>query len=69
MESDAWRPIPPCAASKAAAYHLVDAWVRTYDFLALVSHARNSYGPWKYLEKLIPRLIQYAMPGDVLLLY
>lgn len=44
-ESDAWYPSSPYAASKAAADHLVDAWVRTYDFPALVSHASNNYGP------------------------
>tara|TARA_A100000171_G_scaffold46380_1_gene51152 strand:- start:3427 stop:3999 length:573 start_codon:yes stop_codon:yes gene_type:complete len=45
VERDVWRPSSPYAASKAAADHLVDAWVRTYDFPALVSHASNNYGP------------------------
>ena len=69
MESDAWRPSSPYAASKAAADHLVYAWVRTYDFPALVSHASNNYGPWQYPEKLIPRVIQCALAGDSIPLY
>lgn len=69
LESDAWRPSSPYAASKAAADHLVDAWVRTYRFPALVSHASNNYGPWQYPEKLIPRVIQCALAGDTIPLY
>lgn len=69
LEIDAWHPGSPYAASKAAADHLVDAWVRTYDFPALVSHASNNYGPWQYSEKLIPRVIQCALAGDSIPLY
>ncbi len=69
VESDAWRPSSPYAASKAAADHLVDAWVRTYDFPALVSHASNNYGPWQYPEKLIPRVVQCALADDAIPLY
>jgi len=69
IESDAWRPSSPYAASKAAADHLVDAWMRTYDFPALVSHASNNYGPWQYPEKLIPRGIQCALAGESIPLY
>ena len=69
QEGDAWSPGSPYAASKAAADHLVDAWVRTYGFPALVSHASNNYGPWQYPEKLIPRVIQCALAGDAIPLY
>ncbi|WP_156497158.1 dTDP-glucose 4,6-dehydratase, partial [Alcanivorax sp. HI0083] len=56
QEGDPWHPGSPYAASKAAADHLVDAWVHTYGFPALISHASNNYGPWQYPEKLIPRV-------------
>lgn len=68
-ESDVWHPSSPYAASKAAADHLVDSWVRTYDFPALVSHASNNYGPWQYPEKLIPKVIQCALAGEAIPLY
>ena len=69
QEGDPWHPGSPYAASKAAADHLVDAWVRTYGFPALISHASNNYGPWQYPEKLIPRVIQCALAGDAIPLY
>lgn len=69
QEGDSWHPGSPYAASKAAADHLVDAWVRTYRFPALVSHASNNYGPWQYPEKLIPKTIQGALAGSNISLY
>ena len=69
QEGDAWSPGSPYAASKAAADHLVDAWVRTYGFPALVSHASNNYGPWQYPEKLIPLVIQRAIRGEPIPIY
>lgn len=68
-EGDPWHPSSPYAASKAAADHLVDSWVRTYGFPALVSHSSNNYGPWQYPEKLIPKVIDCALAGKPIPLY
>lgn len=44
----------PYAASKAAADLLVQSYMRTYDFPAVIVRASNNYGPWQYPEKFIP---------------
>ncbi len=47
-------PNSPYAASKAAADLLIRAYIRTYDFPAVIIRPSNNYGPWQYPEKLIP---------------
>ncbi len=48
------KPNSPYAASKAAADLLVKAYIRTYDFPAIIVRPCNNYGPWQFPEKLIP---------------
>ena len=47
-------PSSPYSATKAAADLLVNSYVRTYSFPALIVRPCNNYGPWQYPEKLIP---------------
>ncbi len=51
------KPNSPYAASKAAADLLVQSYIRTYDFPAIIIRPSNNYGPWQYPEKLIPLAI------------
>ena len=51
------KPNSPYAASKAAADLLVQAYVRTNKFPAIIVRPSNTYGPWQYPEKLIPLAI------------
>ncbi|MFA5145018.1 MAG: dTDP-glucose 4,6-dehydratase [Candidatus Omnitrophota bacterium] len=53
-ENSPIRPNSPYAASKAAADLLVQAYIRTYKFPAIIIRPSNNYGPWQYPEKLIP---------------
>ena len=62
-EESRYDPSSPYSASKAAADHLVTAWVRTYRFPALISNCSNNYGPYQYPEKLIPRAVLRALHG------
>lgn len=56
-ESSNLQPNSPYAASKAAGDLLIKAYIRTYDFPAIIIRPSNNYGPWQYPEKLIPLTI------------
>ena len=56
-EDSPLKPNSPYAASKAAADLLIKAYIRTYDFPAIIIRPCNNYGPWQYPEKLIPLAI------------
>lgn len=53
-EASPLKPNSPYAASKAAADMLIKAYIRTYNFPAIIVRPCNNYGPWQYPEKLIP---------------
>ena len=56
-ETFQYKPSSPYAASKASSDHLVKAYVRTYNFPAVISNCSNNYGPNQNPEKLIPKII------------
>lgn len=58
-----YNPSSPYAASKAAADHLVRAWVRSYGVRATLSNCSNNYGPYQHIEKFIPRQITNVLTG------
>jgi len=62
-ESSPVRPNSPYAASKAAADLLVQSYIRTYKFPAIIIRPSNNYGPWQYPEKLIPLAILRISEG------
>ena len=68
-ENYPYKPSSPYAASKAAADHLVKAYVRTYNFPAIISNCSNNYGPKQFPEKLIPKLIFNILSGKPLPIY
>ncbi len=68
-ESAAYAPGNPYAASKAAADHLVRAYIRTYDLPAVIVHCCNNYGPFQFPEKLIPLMIARGLAGESLPIY
>ena len=52
-----YNPSSPYSASKAAADHLINSYVRTYKLNAVISNCCNNYGPYQFPEKLIPKMI------------
>jgi dTDP-glucose 4,6-dehydratase len=62
-------PRSPYSASKAAADHLVSAWMHTYGLPAVISNCSNNYGPYQQREKLIPLTICNALDGKPLPVY
>jgi dTDP-glucose 4,6-dehydratase len=69
IESTAYNPSSPYAASKAASDHLAIAWHRTYGLPVIVSNCSNNYGPYQFPEKLIPLIILNALEGKPLPVY
>ena len=59
-----YNPSSPYSASKAAADHLVRAWVRSFDINATISNCSNNFGFYQHVEKLIPRMISLATRGQ-----
>jgi dTDP-glucose 4,6-dehydratase len=63
------KPNSPYAASKAAADFLVQSYIRTYKFPAIIIRPSNNYGPWQYPEKLIPLAILRILDGGKIPVY
>jgi dTDP-glucose 4,6-dehydratase len=68
-EEAPYAPNSPYAASKAAADHLVRAYVHTYRLQALITNCSNNYGPFQFPEKLIPLTILNGADGRPLPIY
>jgi dTDP-glucose 4,6-dehydratase len=68
-EASPLKPNSPYAASKAAADLLINSYIRTYKFPALIVRPSNNYGPWQYPEKLIPLAIMKVLRREKVPLY
>lgn len=63
------RPDNPYAATKAGADLLVEAFHHTHGLPVLITRGCNTYGPWQYPEKAIPRWITAGLHGEELPVY
>lgn len=68
-ESTPYAPNSPYAASKAASDHLIRAYWHTYGLPITITNCSNNYGPYQFLEKLIPLMITNALQGLPLPIY
>lgn len=68
-ENSSLKPNSPYAASKAAADLLIKAYIRTYNFPALIVRPCNNYGPWQYPEKFIPVAICKVLKNEKIPVY
>jgi dTDP-glucose 4,6-dehydratase len=68
-EAARYDPRSPYAASKAGADHIARAYAHTYGLPVIVTNCTNNYGPYQFLEKLIPTLILAAREGMKLPIY
>lgn len=59
----------PYSASKASADLLALAYHRTYGLPVTISRCSNNYGPYQFLEKLIPLMISNALNDKLLPVY
>jgi dTDP-glucose 4,6-dehydratase len=69
LETTAYAPNSPYAASKASSDHLVRAFNHTYGMPTLTTNCSNNYGPYQFPEKLIPLIILNALELQPLPVY
>ncbi len=69
VETDAFLPNSPYAASKAAAELMVRAYHVTHGMDTVVTRGSNTFGPYQYPEKLLPLFITEALDDQPLPLY
>jgi dTDP-glucose 4,6-dehydratase len=63
------RPSSPYSASKAGSDLLVQSYIRTYGFPAVITRSSNNYGPFQFPEKFLPLMITNALEGKPLPIY
>jgi dTDP-glucose 4,6-dehydratase len=68
-ENSPLRPSSPYSASKAGADLLVQSYVRTYGFPAVITRSSNNYGPYQFPEKFVPLMITNALRDKPLPVY
>ena len=64
-----FNPSSPYAATKAAAEHLVNSYVLTYDCDCIITRCTNNYGSRQFPEKLIPKTILFAKQNKKIPVY
>lgn len=62
-------PRNPYSASKAGGGHMAMAYYNTYGLPVTISNGVNTYGPYQYPNKLIPKMIINALSDLPLTLY
>ena len=60
-ENSPLKPNSPYSASKAAADLMVLSYQKTYGLDVTISRSSNNYGKYQHEEKLIPKIILYAL--------
>ena len=68
-ETDSFNPASPYAASKASAEMLIKSYVATYDLDIMITRCTNNYGPRQFEEKLIPKVISFALKNKKIPVY
>ena len=63
------QPSSPYSASKAGSDFLVQSYVRTYGFPAVITRSSNNYGPYQFPEKFLPLMITSALDHRPLPIY
>jgi len=64
LETARLRPSSPYASSKAGSDLLVLSYHKTYGFPGIVARCTNNYGPYQFLEKMIPLFITNLLDGE-----
>jgi dTDP-glucose 4,6-dehydratase len=69
VETDPIHTSSPYSASKAGGELLVQAFIRSFHFPAVVTRCSNNYGPWHWPEKMIPLFIMRLLAGQKVPVY
>lgn len=62
-EEDKILPTNPYSSSKAAAEMIIKGYLRTYKVPITIIRSNNVYGPYQYVEKIIPRFVTNLIQG------
>lgn len=62
-------PRSPYSASKASADLIVQSYIETYKYPAIITRCSNNYGAYQFHEKLIPLTIEKILNRDKIPLY
>ena len=68
-ENSPLKPSSPYSASKAAADLLVLSYHRTHGLSVTISRSSNNYGKYQHTEKLIPKVIEFALSNKKFPIY
>ena len=68
-EKSCYIPRNPYSSTKAAADHLIRAYVNTYGIKATISNCSNNFGSNQHPEKLIPKTILNALLNQKIPIY
>jgi dTDP-glucose 4,6-dehydratase len=69
VETDPIHASSPYSASKAGGELLVHAFIRSFNFPAVITRCSNNYGPWHWPEKMIPLFITNLLSGKKVPVY
>jgi dTDP-glucose 4,6-dehydratase len=69
VETDPIHTSSPYSASKAGGELLVQAFIRSFHFPAVITRCSNNYGPWHWPEKMIPLFITRLLDGKKVPVY
>ncbi len=69
IETSAFEPNSPYAASKAGGDLLCRAYAKTYGLPVIVTHSCNNFGPYQYPEKVIPLFVTHLIERRKVPLY
>jgi dTDP-glucose 4,6-dehydratase len=69
VETDPIHTSSPYSASKAGGELLVEAFIRSFHFPAVITRCSNNYGPWHWPEKMIPLFIMRLLEGKKVPVY
>jgi len=64
-----FNPSSPYAASKASAELLIKSYFTTYGIDVITTRCTNNYGPRQFPEKLIPKIILFAIKNKPIPIY
>jgi dTDP-glucose 4,6-dehydratase len=68
-ENTAYHPRSPYAASKAGSDHLISSYRHTYKLPMIITNSCNNYGQRQNEEKLIPKIISFALNNEPVPIY
>jgi len=64
-----YNPSSPYSSTKASAELLINSYQKTYDIDAIITRCTNNFGPRQHSEKLIPRVILFALKNKKIPVY